>query len=125
MKHLTILALTCAGLMAQIQPATINIYRPNTRIFGAGSHPSIYCDGQEVTRLHRGSMFSTEVAAGKHMITGGRSEVGQFLDVEPGKTYYLRFDFKAGRNWGGHEPFALTLIPERQALQEIHQLSRD
>jgi hypothetical protein len=118
MKHFSILFLMCAGVMAQTPTATIHVYRPNG-FFGIGSHPAIYCDGIELTRLYRDSIFTTELPPGKHMITGGRSEVGEFLDLEPGKVYYLRFGFKKSRHFSGHEPFALTLVSEVEALHEM------
>jgi len=92
---------------------------------GMISHPSIYCDGKEIARLHRGSVFTAELPRGKHMITGGRSEVGLPLDMESGKAYYVRFDFRESRNLAAAEPFTLTLIPEAQALHEMAKLKTE
>jgi hypothetical protein len=130
MKLITmIFALTCCDVLALTAQNTapsptakIHVYRPNTRIFGIGSHPSIYCDGKELTRLYRGTIFTAWVAPGKHLITGGRSEVGQLVDMEPGKDYYFRFAFDAGKNLSGAQPFTLSVVSEDEARSERQNL---
>lgn len=101
---------TALPLFGQDATATLHIFRPNTRIFGAGSKPSIYIDGKALARLARGEDFTATVSPGKHMVTAGRSEVGQFMDFEPGKDYYLRLDFSGRKHWADAEPFVLTPV---------------
>jgi hypothetical protein len=78
-----------SGLNAQTpaQPtATIHVYRER-HLVGFAISPSIYVDGIELQRLRNGTFFVAILLTGKHMITVGRSEVGLFVDFEPGKQY--------------------------------------
>jgi hypothetical protein len=75
--------------------ARIHVYRPKAKIVGVAIHPSIYCDGIELYRIHPGTFFDADITPGKHMISAGRCEVGQLLDLEPGKDYYFRFGHKS------------------------------
>ena len=131
MRWLSFVTLTCAGLMAQnpspFQPsATIHVYRPKARIKARAVHPSIYCDGVELYRLHQGTVFNSKVSAGKHMISVGRSEVGQLVDLEPGKDYYFRFGHKnlLVTGFSGAQPITLTLVAEEEALPEMRGLKK-
>src|SRR5450755_706192 len=89
------LAATAYG---QERDATVTVYRPYCRFVGIALSPSIYSDGIELQRLHNGTVFTATLPPGKHMITAGRSEVGQFVDFEPGQKYFFRFGHK---NWAG------------------------
>ena len=104
--------------------ATIHVYRPKAKIMARGVHPSIYCDGVELYRLHQGTFFTAKLPAGKHLITAGRSEVGQLLDFEPGRNYYFRFGHKnmfiSGLSNG--QPITLSPVPEDEARSEMQGL---
>jgi hypothetical protein len=101
--------------------ATVYFYRPN-RIYGMALHPSIYCDGQELLRLHSGTYFSIDLPAGKHMLSSGRSEVGQFVDLESGKAYFFRFDLKKSSMFTGAPPVLLVPVPAETAKAEMKDL---
>lgn len=124
---LAILLMTVASVfpvLGQEAPkATVLVYRPAS-IVGSALKPSIYCDGKELQRLRNRTFFSASVEPGKHMITAGRSEVGQFVDFEPGKHYFIRFGHK---NWvgtavSGRQPITLTVVTEDEARSELHGL---
>jgi hypothetical protein len=104
--------------------ATIHVYRAQARVKGIMLHPSIYCDGIEFTRLYRGTFFAAEVSPGKHLITLGRTEVGQLVDVEPGKDYYFRFGHKniLVTAVSGREPLTLTQVSADEARSEMRGL---
>src|SRR5215471_8332878 len=109
LRFLSILILVF-GAFAQLPgpaPATIHVYRAKAHIKAILLHPSVYCDGKELTRLYRGTVFVTQIPAGKHMITLGRTEVGQFVDFESGKDYYFRF---------GHKNMLVTAVSNREPL---------
>ena len=96
------------GAVAQEPPnATIYVYRPASLV-GMALSPSIYCDEKELEQLPNGTYFSSPISPGKHMIVAGHSEVGLFVDFEPGKQYYFRF---------GHENCVgtLTQVSEDEA----------
>lgn len=106
------------------QPATIHVYRAQAHIKGIALHPSVYCDGKEITRLHKGTFFSAEIPPGKHLITLGRTEVGLLLEMEPGKDYYFRFGHKniLVTAVSGREPLTLTEVSADEALPEMKGL---
>jgi len=108
----------------QPSSATIHVYRAQARIKGIALHPSVYCDGNEITRLHKGTFFTAEILPGKHLITLGRTEVGQLLDMEPGKDYYFRFGHKniLVTAVSGREPLTLTQVSADEALSEMKDL---
>jgi len=108
---------------AEIHPekAIVYFYRPD-RMFGMALHPSIYCDGIELQRLHNGTYFSAEVSAGKHMFTSGRSEVGQFMDLEPGKNYFFRFDLKKSSMFTRSQPAVLVQVSSETATPDMQKL---
>ena len=61
------------------------------------------------------------------MITLGRTEVGQFVNMESGKEYYFRFGHKniLVTAVSGREPLTLTLVEEATAHQEMDGLKED
>jgi hypothetical protein len=111
----------------QPAPATIHVYRAQARIKGIALHPSVYCDGKEITRLYKGTFFTAEILPGKHLITLGRTEVGQLLDMEPGKDYYFRFGHKniVVTAVSGREPLTLTQVSADEALPEMKDLKNE
>jgi hypothetical protein len=108
----------------QPAPATIQVYRPKAKIMARGVHPSIYLDGVELYRLHQGTFFMAIVPAGKHLVTAGRSEVGQLVEMEPGKHYYFRFGHRnlLLSGFSGSQPITLSLVSEDEARSEIQGL---
>jgi hypothetical protein len=104
--------------------ATIHVYRAR-RVAGMALHPSIYCDGVELQRLHNGTFFTASLPSGKHMISAGRSEAGQFIDLEPGKQYFLRFGFKSWTTGlSGAQPAALSLVSKEEAEPAMRGLKK-
>ena len=101
--------------------ATVSFYRPN-RVYGIALHPSIYCDGVELLRLHNGTYFSVKLTPGKHMLSSGRSEVGQFVDLEAGKEYFFRFDLKKSSMFTGAPPVVLVPMAAETAKAEMNGL---
>jgi hypothetical protein len=105
-------------------PTTIHVYRAKAHIKGIALHPSVYCDGKELTRLYRGTVFVTQIPPGKHMMTLGHTEVGQLVDFESGKDYYFRFGHKniLVTTLSSREPLTLTQVSAEEALPEMKAL---
>lgn len=129
MRSLTVfviaLIVSTVQTFGQQQPAAIiHVYRANAHIKGIMLHPSVYCDGAELTRLYRGTFFTAKIPPGKHLITLGRTEVGQLIDLESGKDYYFRFGHKNifVTSVSGREPLTLSLVPEDEARSEMQGL---
>jgi len=130
MKPLIALAFLVITVYGQTAPpnrpetATIHVYRPKAKIKGAMVKPSIYFDGMELYRLSQGTFFNAKVTAGKHLITAGRSEVGQFVELEPGKDYYFMMGHKNiwTTGFSGAQPFTLEPVSEDQAKTQMRGL---
>jgi hypothetical protein len=100
--------------------ATVHVYRPK-HVVGMALKPSIYFDGVEIHRLHNGTFFVVSLPSGKHMLTAGRSEVGQLVELEAGKDYYFAFGHK---NWAvtavaNRQPITLSLVSVEEAQREM------
>jgi hypothetical protein len=122
MMLMLIVAATVPGFGQDTSSATVTVYRPK-RTYGKMIKPSIYCDGVELTRLHNGTFFAVSLPSGKHMITSGRSEVGQFVNLEPGKQYYLLFGWQRWvTGFVGVQPVTLSLVSEDEARPEMQKL---
>ena len=106
--------------------ATVYVYRAKAAIKGIALHPSVYIDGAEITRIHRGTFSVTRIAPGKHIVTLGRTEVGQFIDSQPGGKYFFRFGHKNifVTSLANREPLTLTPVPEATALREMDGLKK-
>ena len=104
--------------------ARIHVYRAKAKIVGVAIHPSVYCDGIELYRMYPGTFFVAEIAPGKHMISAGRSEVGQLMDLESGKDYYFRFGHKSiwATAVSNVQPITLSLVSEDEALPQMKGL---
>jgi hypothetical protein len=116
--------LLVSGLNAQTSQATIHVYREK-HFVGSALSPSFYLDGTGLQRVGNGKFFVATVPTGKHMITAGRSEVGLFVEFEPGKQYYFKIDH---HNWttgfSGVEPMFLLQVTEDQAKAEMRHLKQ-
>jgi hypothetical protein len=111
------------------QTATVYVYRTKVRIMLRALRPSIYFDGTELRRLANGEYFSRELPTGKHMISAGRTEVGQLVDLEPGKEYFFKLDHKNVMvTWASEplsrQPMTLTPVPMDQARREMDGLQK-
>jgi hypothetical protein len=108
------------------KPRLYYVYRIKVRFMARTLRPSIYFDGTELLRLANGQYFSRSVPTGKHMISAGRTEVGQFVDLEPGKEYFFKLDHKNVfiSNQTGRQPMTLTPVPMEQARREMDGLQK-
>ncbi len=102
------------------QTATVHVYRPS-HVVGMALNPSIYFDGIEIHKLHNGTFFVVSLPSGKHIITAGRTEVGQFVELEPGKDYYFMLGHKNAVVTAvtNRQPLTLSLVSEEQAQREM------
>lgn len=125
-RILTLFALAVAIGFSQNQHATIHVYRLKS-VFASALKPSIYVDGKALERLHNGRYLTAEIPKGKHMITAGRTEVGQFIDFEAGKDYYFRLGHR--NVWGtavsGREPMMLDEVTADVAEKETKGLKHN
>jgi hypothetical protein len=108
------------------QTATVCVYRTKVRIIARALRPSIYFDGTELRRLANGEYFSRELPTGKHMISAGRTEVGQLVDLEPGKEYFFKLDHRNAiiTDFSGRQPMTLTPVSMEQARREMDGLHK-
>jgi len=108
------------------QTVTIYVYRPHALMKARASHPSVYLDGKEVARIHQGTFVAFAAEPGKHMVTLGRSEVGQLREMESGKSQYFRFGHRNLLLIGitNAQPFTLTEVSEETAREEMTGLRK-
>jgi hypothetical protein len=101
---------------------TIVVYRPHAKLYGIALTPSVYVDGTQVTRICNGCFFSISVAPGKHMITVGRSEVGNYVESKAGDTLYFKVRGKKSAVVTGASPMELDPVEKNVALKEMKKL---
>jgi hypothetical protein len=81
---------------ASTEPAHVVVYREHYHNCPQVKAP-VYADGKEAANLQNGRYLTLNLPPGKHVI--GTSKVGYIgvvaidLDLAPGKTYYVHFDF--------------------------------
>ena len=121
---LTIMLATVTTAICQslaTQNATIHVYRAKAKIKGIALHPSIYSDGTEIKQISAGRFIVASLPPGKHMISAGRSEVGQLVDMEPGKDYFFRIGHKNmfAVGFSGVQPITISIVSEEEARREM------
>jgi Protein of unknown function (DUF2846) len=124
-KRLTTLLLIIVGFpfavpAQQPQTATVYFYRLQ-ETFGAMMNPAVYCDGAEIATIRNGRFFVATFPAGKHAITSTFRESGVALDLQPGQTYYLRFEMEK-QGFAGHKRAEVTEVQQGQGTYEVAQL---
>ena len=87
------MALLLAGVtMGQNSASKLVFYRVDD-VSGNALHLSIKIDGlKAVHKLRNARYWTTEVAAGEHLIYGDDESDGRKYQVEVGKTYYFRIE---------------------------------
>ncbi|MGC9292615.1 MAG: DUF2846 domain-containing protein [Acidobacteriaceae bacterium] len=89
---------------------------------GSALKPSVFCDDTQLARMENGRYFSINVPAGEHTFyaNGPKDrQSGENIDLESGKSYYLRLSLDWGL-WKGHG--RLTQIAPEEAQKAIHKL---
>ena len=117
--------------------SALYIYRPS-KFFQGGTWPTIFIDGHEKFSLKNSGFILTELNPGHHRIKIGATS---FLDnwtfgdvignvnLEEGKTYYLRFDieFENATSMGTVMSFSgsagLIKVNEEQAKIDLEKLN--
>src|SRR5271169_4896227 len=106
------------GFGQESNAATVTVYRPK-RTYGKMIKPSIYCDGVELQRLRNGKFFVVSLPPGQHMISSGRSEVGQLVNLQSGKQYFFQLGFQRWvTGFVGIQPVTLSIVSEDKARTE-------
>jgi hypothetical protein len=123
MKPWLLLAVLTVVSSVTAQPTgTIVVYRPHAKMAGIALKPSIYVDGVQVVRICNGCFFSTTLPAGKHIVTIGRSEVGQFIEVTDQTIIYFKVRGKKSAMITGAQPMVLDPVRKVVALKEMDRL---
>ena len=117
--------------------SAVYIYRPS-EFFQGGTWPTVFIDGVEKFSLKNGGYIFSNLTSGKHEIKIGATsffdnwsfkDVVGTIDVEEGKTYYLRFDvkFKDAASYGSVISFSgaagLIEVSKEQAELDLKELS--
>jgi hypothetical protein len=92
--------LAAGGLSVWAQDGTVVVYRPGKYV-GSALKPSVYVDGNQITRLGNGRYFSVQLSPGKHSFGSSmKKEAALEVDVKSNETAYLEMVILSG-NWRG------------------------
>jgi hypothetical protein len=98
--------------------AAVYVYRYK-QYQGSAIKPSVYCDGQEVAKMHNGRYFRMVLPAGKHTFGSSDKQSGMEIDLKPGQEYYVRVEIATGFLKGHGR---MTLVAKEQGTFEIKKL---
>jgi hypothetical protein len=102
-----------AKLAAAKSPATVHLYR----LEEGWSKPSIFLDGEELTRLPSNRRLSLKLEPGSKVFVSEKSDrPGMTLNVEGGRIYYL----KSKMTWSRGE--VIELVEAGEGAGEMHGL---
>jgi hypothetical protein len=118
MKILLIVLMLSAPTLARSQGATVVFYNSPNTYREVSYHIPGYLDGSQVTNLKRNQYCSVQVEPGKHTLRSKDKNRALIVNVEPGKTYYVRLELKHG-SFGLSNVWLVTLIDPQQAERDI------
>jgi hypothetical protein len=90
-RLIPLVLLTCAGLSAADEMATIYLYR--LRVFQNSKwNMTLWLDGERLVNLQNGRYFVVKLPPGKHVLSDKKPDNNIELALESGRTYYLRLE---------------------------------
>lgn len=101
------------GLSAE-EIATVYIYRPKS-FMGFALHPTVMLDGKDLINIGNGRLFVGRFPAGKRLFKMDDGKSGAELDLEAGKSYYLKVEIVPGFWKGGGKMSHVT--PEQGGVE--------
>ncbi|MEI6852315.1 MAG: DUF2846 domain-containing protein [Bacteroidota bacterium] len=107
---------------ASKEPATVIIYRPNSPSGWAVVY-DVYADEKYLTKIKNNTYFEAKLDAG-NVVFSAMTEAPKVtlpMNLEPGKTYYVRCGVSTGI-WVGRP--SLQVIPETQGLKETSRMKK-
>ena len=110
----TVLALTPLRFAASQESARIYVYAP--RETAIRSWLPVQCDGTPVAKIKRGNFFAINVAAGKHMLSGGKG-VPLFVDSPAGSEAFVRLAWQV--EIGEPQTLVFDNVPARVGRNEL------
>lgn len=113
---------------AKADYATVFIYRGG-QFFGAGFNYSIYVNGEKICKLSNNKYIQYKAKPGKLAITAQRGGIEVFkretavdLDVEAGKSYYVRGDVKSSIT---RTRLEMSEVTENTAKRDMKEMTVD
>jgi hypothetical protein len=115
--------LSCAGGPSFVkeekipeQKGLVYLYRKRSPV-GVIIVPRIWCNAKPVVSLKSGGYYPYFADPGKNIFTTFTETSSEIsIDVEPGKTYYVKLHFGVGLTVGRPH---LTLVDEKKGAKEI------
>lgn len=109
---LAVLLLCAVGFGQTSDKAVVHVYRVK-QIKGSAMRPSIYCDGNELTRLKNGTFITVNMPEGKHLFSSAKYvEDLPMREYVPGQEVF----YKVNVAYGG---WKLLEIDKDVAIQEM------
>jgi Protein of unknown function (DUF2846) len=91
MRLIPLALLACAGLSAADDTATVYLYR--LRMFqNSAWKMTLWLDGERLANLQNGRYFVVKLPPGKHVLSDKNPDNNIDLNVESGRTYYMRLE---------------------------------
>lgn len=120
MRIVLILALCIAPEAAAAGPefGTVHIYR-DSGFVGAGIVPRVFADGKPLVDIEEGRYYAGQFPPGRHVFHLDDKRRGVELDLESGKSYYLRIEIVPGVMAGSGR---VTMVMPEQGSYEAKAL---
>jgi hypothetical protein len=100
------------------ETATVYIYRPKSFV-GFALHPTVMLDGKDLINIGNGRLFVGRFPPGKRLFKMDDGKSGAELDLEAGRSYYLKVEIVPGFWKGGGK---MTHVTPEQGGVEIRDL---
>jgi hypothetical protein len=98
--------------------ATVFVYRPKA-FFGWALNPTVMLDGEDFVNVRNGRFFKAKFRPSKHVFKMDDGASGAELDLQGGKSYYLKVEIVPGVWKGGGK---MTYVAPEQGGLEVQGL---
>ena len=114
--------LVCAGLSAADDTATVYLYR--LRMFqNSAWKMTLWLDGERLANLQNGRYFVVKLPPGKHVLSDKKPDNNIDLNVESGRTYYMRLEPTEAGMFGLNATVTrFSVADEATGKSDVHRL---
>jgi Protein of unknown function (DUF2846) len=120
-KWLFCLALFVTALPLAAQTGKVVIYQPK-RPMAFLSPLGVWIDDKKAIMLEAGRYAIAELPPGGHEFRAAAKGYVVTLEIEPGKTYYLRYDYVTG-GWAGRKVLTPVDVTSGEAQSKRNKLA--
>jgi hypothetical protein len=111
---------------AQSEPESTLVVFREKHFEGSALKPSIYLDGQELTRLKNGSYFTVQIKPGKHdLSSSAKHEAPLPLDAKAGESNYVQMIVVTGTWRGAGRLVPVSAEDGKTAISKLKPLDKE